>query len=241
MSDRDKNTALRGLLDEAEMSNTALAAAVVAAGGREGIHLGTSTTTVRRMLDGCRSQWPTPRLVASVLSGRLQREVSVTECGFVDCTPPGEDPIVIGDPEQALPLTTAALRGIESWEARPQCMMQTDLALTHILGRDPEQAAAFGRDAVRTATDVSSTITVERLRALQRQVHPLRSASPHPARRHSEPNRASGYPVDSCSEPNRASRGHRYGLGDDHLLGGHSTPGGGVEGMPATLEIEDGS
>jgi len=87
-----ENTALLGLLDEAEMSNTALAAAVVAAGGREGIHLGTSSTTVRRMLDGCQPRWPTPRLVASVLSGRLQREVSVTECGFIDCSPPGEDP-----------------------------------------------------------------------------------------------------------------------------------------------------
>ncbi|MGH3913465.1 MAG: hypothetical protein ACRDTC_08650 [Pseudonocardiaceae bacterium] len=73
----DKNAALRGLLDEAEMSNTALASAVVAAGGREGIHLGTSSTTVRRMLDGCRPHWPTPRLVAAVLSTRLQREVSV--------------------------------------------------------------------------------------------------------------------------------------------------------------------
>ncbi|MGQ0777786.1 MAG: hypothetical protein ACT4NY_25820 [Pseudonocardiales bacterium] len=77
MGGQDRNAALRGLLDEAEMSNTTLAAAVVAAGAREGIYLGTSTTTVRRMLDGCQSQWPTPRLVASVLSQRLQREVSV--------------------------------------------------------------------------------------------------------------------------------------------------------------------
>ncbi|MGH8922543.1 MAG: hypothetical protein ACRD0H_30105 [Actinomycetes bacterium] len=92
MGGQDKNAELRGLLDEAEMSNTALAGAVVAAGGREGIHLGTSSTTVRRMLDGCRPHWPTPRLVAAVLSGRLQREISVTDCGFADCTPPGEDP-----------------------------------------------------------------------------------------------------------------------------------------------------
>ncbi|MGH3939145.1 MAG: hypothetical protein ACRDTG_11030, partial [Pseudonocardiaceae bacterium] len=31
-------------------------------------------------------------LVAVVLAGRLQREVTVTECGFIDCAPPDEDP-----------------------------------------------------------------------------------------------------------------------------------------------------
>jgi hypothetical protein len=87
-----RNTALRGLLEEAEMGNAALGRAVVAAGAREGQHLGTNKTSVRRMLDGCQPRWPVPRLVAAVLSGRLQREVSVTECGFVDCAPAGEDP-----------------------------------------------------------------------------------------------------------------------------------------------------
>ncbi len=92
MSGDGKNTALRGLLDEAELSNIALGRAVVAAGAREGIHLATNTTSVRRMLDGCQPHWPTPRLVAVVLAGRLQREVTVTECGFIDCAPPDEDP-----------------------------------------------------------------------------------------------------------------------------------------------------
>jgi tetratricopeptide (TPR) repeat protein len=92
MGGNGNNTALRGLLDEAEMSNTGLAAAVAAAAAREGIHLGTSTTTIKRMLDGSQPRWPAPRLVAAVLSGRLQREVSVTDCGFVDRSPPGEDP-----------------------------------------------------------------------------------------------------------------------------------------------------
>ncbi|MGH4019067.1 MAG: hypothetical protein ACRDT0_07485, partial [Pseudonocardiaceae bacterium] len=86
------NGALRALLDEAEMSNTGLATAVVAAAAREGKHVGTSTTSVKRMLDGCQPRWPIPRLVAAVLSRRLQREVSVTECGFADRTPAGEDP-----------------------------------------------------------------------------------------------------------------------------------------------------
>jgi hypothetical protein len=68
MSRHGKNTALRGLLDEAEMSNTALGRAVVAAGAREGTHLGANTTSVQRMLDGCQPRWPAPRLVAIVLS-----------------------------------------------------------------------------------------------------------------------------------------------------------------------------
>jgi hypothetical protein len=72
-----------------------------------------------------------------------------------------------------------ALRGCEPWVVRGLCVTQADLALTHLLARDLEQAAALGRDALRTVTNLSSTITVERLRTLQRQVHPLRSASPH--------------------------------------------------------------
>ncbi|GAB3162134.1 hypothetical protein GCM10027059_14120 [Myceligenerans halotolerans] len=81
------NTALRALLDEAGVSNAALARAVVAAGAREGVHVGTNTTSVRRMLDGSQPRWPVPRLVARVLSRQLHREVGVAECGFVDRTP----------------------------------------------------------------------------------------------------------------------------------------------------------
>ncbi|MGH3770299.1 MAG: hypothetical protein ACRDRW_02690 [Pseudonocardiaceae bacterium] len=46
------NSALRALLEEAEMSNAGLARAVVSAAAREGKHAGTSATSVRRMLDG---------------------------------------------------------------------------------------------------------------------------------------------------------------------------------------------
>ncbi|MGH4019529.1 MAG: hypothetical protein ACRDT0_09890 [Pseudonocardiaceae bacterium] len=473
MSNRGKNSALRALLDEAEMSNTGLAAAVVAAAAREGKHAGTSTTSVKRMLDGCQPRWPIPRLVAAVLSRRLQRQVSVTECGFADLTPADEDPYdglrctgtlegtvrtviqlsgrdmrrrrfllgsafsaaafsepalfaltmppaeaiaraaggkrvgmaeveiiteqvtqlrqldhrygsgrlreqvvsllhrdanqllhgsysdktgkalltavaqatnlagytaedvgrhslaqryyiqgldlamragnrlyaanmlgnmsrmtlvigqnaltdhntlrhgrqavalaraglvvtqdkatpglaavlhvleghglallgdasaarravleaerhyersrtsdeppwagfytqaalaadlgrclsAIGEPAQAVKLSTAALHDYEPWRVRSRCLAQTDLAITHLLGRDLEQAASRGRDALRTATEVSSTRTLDRLRTLQRQVQPLRSASPymvdlderitsflaHPSRRH---------------------------------------------------------
>ncbi|MGH3838118.1 MAG: hypothetical protein ACRDSF_20845, partial [Pseudonocardiaceae bacterium] len=108
----------------------------------------------------------------------------------------------IGDTKQAITFSTMALHDCESWVVRGLCVTQTDLALTHLHGRDLEQAAAFGRDALRTATNLSSTITQERLRTLQRQVHPLRSASPyltdlddrltgfltHPTRRHQHDN-----------------------------------------------------
>jgi hypothetical protein len=71
-----------------------------------------------------------------------------------------------------------AWRGCEPWAIRGLCVVQNDLAFTHLHGRDLEQAVVFGRDALRTAANLSSIITVERLRTLQRQVHPLRCASP---------------------------------------------------------------
>jgi len=86
----DSKPALGALLDEAGLSNAALARAVVAAGAEEGVHLGTNTTSVKRMLDGSQPRWPVPRLVAKVLSRHLYRELSVTECGFAD-RPPASD------------------------------------------------------------------------------------------------------------------------------------------------------
>ncbi len=78
-------------MDEAGVSNAALARAVVTAGAREGVHVGTNTTSVRRMLDGCQPRWPVPRLVATVLSRNLHQEISVTDCGFADRAPASED------------------------------------------------------------------------------------------------------------------------------------------------------
>lgn len=85
------NRALYALLDEAGMSNAALARAVVAAGAEEGVHLGTNTTSVTRMLAGSQPRWPVPRLVAKVLSRHVHREVGITECGFADRTPAADD------------------------------------------------------------------------------------------------------------------------------------------------------
>ena len=85
----------------------------------------------------------------------------------------------IGDTEQAITFSTMALHGCRAQSVRPLCVTQADLAISHLIGRDLEQAAAFGRDALRTASGISSTITLELLRTLQRQVTSLRSASPH--------------------------------------------------------------
>jgi hypothetical protein len=81
---REGNLALRALLEEAGVSNGAFARAVVAAGAEDGVHVGTNTTSVKRMLCGAQPRWPVPRLVAKVLSRRLRREVSITGCGFAD-------------------------------------------------------------------------------------------------------------------------------------------------------------
>ncbi|MGH3937659.1 MAG: hypothetical protein ACRDTG_03345 [Pseudonocardiaceae bacterium] len=85
------NIALRALLEEGEMSNAGLARAVVTTAAEEGIHVGTNTTAVRRMLEGCQPHWPIPRLVAKVLSRRLHQEITITECGFVDRSPAEDD------------------------------------------------------------------------------------------------------------------------------------------------------
>ncbi|MCA1677378.1 MAG: hypothetical protein LC799_36105, partial [Actinobacteria bacterium] len=84
----------------------------------------------------------------------------------------------IGDTEQALKFSTMALHDCESWVVRGLCVTQTGLAITHLHGRDVEQAASFGREALRTAATLDSTITVEDLRTLHRRVQPLRAHSP---------------------------------------------------------------
>lgn len=99
-----------------------------------------------------------------------------TEAGFA--TDLGRCLRDMGDTGQAAKLITRALGSVEPWKVSGRCSIQIDLAATHLLGRDLEQAAAHGRDAVRTAAEVNSTLTLDGLRTLQRQVRPLRSASP---------------------------------------------------------------
>lgn len=85
----------------------------------------------------------------------------------------------LGEPGQAITLGAVVLRDYEPWRVRARCFAQTDLAGAHLVGRDFEQATALGRDAVRTAAQVSSTRTFERLRTLQRQIQPLCVSSAH--------------------------------------------------------------
>lgn len=61
------------------------------AGAREGVPVGTNTTSARRMLVGCQPRWPVLRLAAKVLSRALHHEISVTECGCAGCTPALDD------------------------------------------------------------------------------------------------------------------------------------------------------
>ncbi|MGQ0776027.1 MAG: hypothetical protein ACT4NY_16660, partial [Pseudonocardiales bacterium] len=91
----------------------------------------------------------------------------------------GNSLLRIGDTQQALTFSTLALDGAEPWMVRGRCANQTLLARTHLQSRDLEQAAACGRDALRSAATLSSTIATDRLRLLQRQITPLRTASPY--------------------------------------------------------------
>ena len=70
------------------------------------------------------------------------------------------------------------MRDYEPWRVRARCFAQTDLVRAHLLGNDREQAAAVGRDALRTAAQVSSARTLDRLRTPQRQIQPRRAGSP---------------------------------------------------------------
>jgi hypothetical protein len=85
----------------------------------------------------------------------------------------------VGETKEALALGTTALQGFEPWRVRARSLVQTHIALTHLRSRDLEKAAAYGRDALRSATDVSSTMITQRLRTLHRHIQPLRANSPH--------------------------------------------------------------
>lgn len=82
-----ENVGLRALLAEAGLSNCALARAVIETAAKEGVHLGTTTTSIKRMLEGAQPRWPVPRIVSKVLTARLGYQVSVDDCGFADRSP----------------------------------------------------------------------------------------------------------------------------------------------------------
>jgi hypothetical protein len=85
----------------------------------------------------------------------------------------------VGDSTQGIRLFTRAVEANAAGRVRSRCIMEADLTAAHLVGRDYEQAAALGRDAVRTAAQLSSTRALDRLRTLHHQIQPLRHSSPH--------------------------------------------------------------
>lgn len=83
----------------------------------------------------------------------------------------------VGESEQATRLMTRALDRYEPWRVRSRCFVQTDLAAALLGSREFEHAAALGHEAIRTATQVESARTLDRLRVLQRQAKPLGAGS----------------------------------------------------------------
>ncbi|MGH3913829.1 MAG: hypothetical protein ACRDTC_10535, partial [Pseudonocardiaceae bacterium] len=63
------------------------------------------------------------------------------------------------------------------WRMRSRCFVQTDLAATYLIEGDHEHAAAQNRDALITASEVSTSRTISRIQALQQQIQPIPSAS----------------------------------------------------------------
>jgi len=84
----------------------------------------------------------------------------------------------VGEPEQAARHITHALDQYEPWRTRSRCFVRIDLAAAFLMGGDQEHAAACGRDAVHTATLVSSERTRDKLRTLQRRIRPRVPGSP---------------------------------------------------------------
>ncbi|MGH3865684.1 MAG: helix-turn-helix transcriptional regulator [Pseudonocardiaceae bacterium] len=81
-----------------------------------------------------------------------------------------------GEPAHATRLLTRTLDNYEPWRVRSHCFVQTDLAAAYLIDGEHEHAAVLARDALTTASQVSSSRTISRIRALQQQIQPLRSA-----------------------------------------------------------------
>jgi hypothetical protein len=76
----------------------------------------------------------------------------------------------VDESKQGIRLFTRAVEANALGRVRSRCIMEADLAAAHLVGRDYEQAAALGCDAVRTAARLSSTRVLDRLRTLHHQV-----------------------------------------------------------------------
>jgi hypothetical protein len=86
----------------------------------------------------------------------------------------------LGEAEQAITLSAAAVRDYAPWRVRARCSAQNDLAVPTCWQVSGAGCCGGARcAALRTAAEVSSTRTLDRLRTLQRQVQPPRADSPH--------------------------------------------------------------
>ncbi len=81
-----------------------------------------------------------------------------------------------GESASAIQLLTRTLDSYESWRVRSCCFVQIDLAAAYLIEGDHEHAAALTRDALSTASEVSSSRTISRIQALQQQIQPISSA-----------------------------------------------------------------
>ncbi|MDQ3402932.1 MAG: hypothetical protein M3548_06000 [Actinomycetota bacterium] len=85
----------------------------------------------------------------------------------------------IGDVKQSIQQLNRALESNAPGRVRSRCIIEADLAAAHFVGGDYEQAASIGRDAVRTASQIKSTRTLDWLRTLQRQIRARSTSSGH--------------------------------------------------------------
>lgn len=81
-----------------------------------------------------------------------------------------------GESAPATQLLTRTLDSYEPWRVRSRCFVQTDLSVAYLIDGHHEHAAALAREALSTANEVSSARTISRIRALQQQIRPIRSA-----------------------------------------------------------------
>lgn len=76
----------------------------------------------------------------------------------------------VGEPNEGTRLIAHAMECYEPWRVRSRCFLEADLATAHLMSGDHERALDVGRAAVRTAAQVSSSRTLDRLRTLQRRL-----------------------------------------------------------------------
>ncbi|OIK24246.1 hypothetical protein [Streptomyces malaysiense] len=83
---RQPNRLLQALVQETGVSNAGLARRINLCGAEYGLDLRYDKTSVSRWLRGQQARGPTPRILAEVLSRKLNREITLAEIGMPDLT-----------------------------------------------------------------------------------------------------------------------------------------------------------